>query len=387
VIASMPEDRARRLHAALIALAAVAACVAVGAGVWAATRPAAAPNSQRSSFTPAEETTAPARAATSSAGDVPTSVPGVPATATPGATPTASPAASATAAFAFHLGQTLYVTDEAASRTVPVAVPEDSYRVSPNGSMVAVVRAKRLVLVTVRSGAVRDVGPAIPVTPVWAPDSESVLFVRETAAGACQVWRALVDGAPVRFVGAGEGMAISPDGRSIALLPEAGTSTAAILRVSRDGAAGTPVPVGGGTPVAAALSNDRVFVSTLSPAGASAIVSAKLNGSDEHRLVGPVPGADKAATYGRLILSPNGKSLAYTTDGDDGYSRVWVVPVSGGSPVQITSRRDGYPLGWTDDGAAILFIEGNAFQGEQTALWRAGLDGQGRKMLVSGARP
>ena len=384
--ARMPEDRARRLHAALIAVAAVAACVAVAAGVWAATRPTTPPSTSQPAFTPAEETTAPAQAATSSAGEVATSAPGVPATATPGATPTAPPAVPARATFAFHLGQTLYVTDEAASKTVPVAVPEDSYRVSPDGSVVAVVRVKRLVLVTVGSGAVRDVGPAIPVTPVWAPDSGSVLFVRETAAGACQVWRALVDGSPVRFVGAGEGMAISPDGRSIALLPEPGASTAAILRVSRDGAAGTPVPVGGGTPVAAALSNDRVFVSTLSPAGASAIVSARRDGSDSHRLVGPMSGADKAATYGRLILSPNGKSLAYTTDGDDGYSRVWIVPVSGGSPVQVTSRRDGYPLGWTADGAAILFIEGNAFQGEQTALWRATRDGRGRKMLVSGAR-
>lgn len=384
--ARMPEDRARRLHAALIALAAVAACVAVAAGVWAATRPTTPPTTSQPAFTPAEETTAPAHLATSSAGETATGVPGSMTPTAPETLAPTTPARERSLKFAFHLGRRLYVTDETASKITPVAVPEDSYQLSPDGSVVAVVRSKRLMLVGVASGAVRDVGPAIQVTPVWAPDSTSVLYVSETAAGACQVWRALVASAPVRFVGAGEGMAISPDGRTVALLPEPGASTAPVLRIARDGAAGTPVAVEGGTPVAVALADDRVFVSTLSPAGVSAILSVKLDGSDPRRLVGAVPGAEKSATYGRLILSPDGRYLAYTTDGDDGYSRLWVVPVAGGGLMQITTRRDGYPLGWTADSKAILFIEGNDFQGEQTALWRANRDGLGRKMLVSGAR-
>ena len=48
---------------------------------------------------------------------------------------------------------------------------------------------------------------------------------------------------------------------------------------------------------------------------------------------------------------------------------MWLVPITGGSPVSLSSRRDDYPLKWSVSGKDILFIEGNAFQGESTALF------------------
>ena len=387
MLKTMPDQRSRRVRAALIALAAVVAFVAIGAAVWAVVRPNTPPANPRSTFTPAEETSAGARIATPSVGMVATSALG--ASTTPTLTATTPSSAGSTAAivkFAFHLGRTLYVANEDASRIVPVKVPEDVYRLAPDGTAVAVVRSGRIVVVTVGSGTVRDMGPAVALMPVWTADSNTVLFVRSAAGGARQVWRAPKGGSPATYVGPGEGMAVSPDGRTIGLLPERSASSTSAVGIVRDGAAATSIELAAGSPVAVALSNERAFVSVMSPGGVSAILSVKLDGSDSRRLVTPRPDADKAATFGRLMLSPGSARLGYTVDGDDGYSRLWVVPAAGGNPVQIASRRDTYPLGWTGNGTAILFIEGNAFQGEQTALWRARPDGLGRKMLVGGAR-
>ena len=386
MLKTMPDQRSRRVRAVLIVLAAVVASAAIGAAVWAVVRPNTPPVNPRSTFTPAEETSAGARIATPSVGMVATSSLGASTPTPTAATPSPAGASAAIVKFAFHLGRTLYVANEDASRIVPVKVPEDVYRLSPDGTAVAVVRSGRIVLVTVASGAVRDVGPAVALTPVWTADSGTVLFVRSAGGGVRQVWRAPKGGSPATYVGPGEGMAVSPDGRTIALLPERGAASTSAVGVVRDGIAAAPLEVAGGSPIAVALSNERAFVSVMSPAGASAILSLKLDGTDSRRLVAPLQDADKAATFGRLMLSPGSARLGYTADGDDGYSRLWVVPAAGGNPVQIASRRDTYPLGWTGDGSAILFIEGNAFQGEQTALWRANPDGLGRKMLVGGAR-
>lgn len=385
MLTRMPEERARRTRVALIAVAALVACIAVAGAVWAITRPNTSRSTRPSTFTPVDETTASAPTATAPAGKVATAPPASSLPTVTATTPSV-PASKTVATFAFHLGLTLYVANEDASRIVPAKVPEDVYRLSPDGAAVAAVRSGRMVVVAVGSGAVRDVGPAVEVAPVWTSGSRSVLFVRSTPRSARQVWRAPRDGSPASKVGPGEGMAVSPDGRIIALLPERGSSAASAVDIVREGRAAGSLAVATGSPVAIALSNDHVFVSTISRSGESVVLSMRLDGSDSRRLVGPTLDSDKTVTFGRLILSPDAKSLAYTTNGDDGYSRLWVVPVAGGSAVQITSRRDGYPLGWTSDSSAILFIEGNSFQGEQTALWRAYIHGLGRKMLVSGAR-
>jgi Tol biopolymer transport system component len=92
-----------------------------------------------------------------------------------------------------------------------------------------------------------------------------------------------------------------------------------------------------------------------------------------------------SVTYGELMLSPDGTRLLFAADGDDGYSRLWTVPTAGGRATAISGRRDGYAIGWTKDGKGILFIEGNAFQGQSTSLWLSDLNGHNRKLLVAGA--
>ena len=79
-------------------------------------------------------------------------------------------------------------------------------------------------------------------------------------------------------------------------------------------------------------------------------------------------------------------SLLYAAESDDGYSRMWLVPTAGGTPFALSSRRDNYPLQWSVSGKEILFIEGNAFQGESTALYHVSPTGSRRLLLVSGRR-
>ena len=64
---------------------------------------------------------------------------------------------------------------------------------------------------------------------------------------------------------------------------------------------------------------------------------------------------------------------------------MWVVPTAGGTAFSLSTRRDNYPLQWTVSGKDILFIEGNAFQGENTSLYHVSPTGTRRLQLVAGA--
>jgi Tol biopolymer transport system component len=95
--------------------------------------------------------------------------------------------------------------------------------------------------------------------------------------------------------------------------------------------------------------------------------------------------AGKTTAIARLCASPDGAYLAYAESGDDGYSRAFVYDVAKRTSVALSVRRDTYPVCWTHDGSRVLFVEGNAFQGEATALMSARPDGMGRAVLVAGA--
>ena len=110
------------------------------------------------------------------------------------------------------------------------------------------------------------------------------------------------------------------------------------------------------------------------------------DGTDAKRLVASGSAGALASTFGELMLSPDGSTLVYAADGDDGYSRIWYVPSGGGTPHEISGRRDGYVLRWSADSKGIYFIEGNDFQGQRTALYYTDLSNRNRRLLVSGAK-
>lgn len=378
----IPDEAAQRKRIVLIVAASLVALAVVAGGAWAILRPDAA-NKAPVAYTPAEVTTA-SGPATSSA--VASALAGEGTSATVlGSGAASSTAIPRSAKVAFHLGRTLYVANEDGSNTAPLKVTETEYALSPDGTSVAVVRGGKLEIVPVAGGNAAVAGAAEIATPVWLPDSSAVLFVRADSNGVPSVWRVKRDGAGAKRVTTGQSVAVSGDGKTLAMLSTEADADAAQVTVVSNAGEPRKVEVSGGEPVAVAVANGQLYVSTLSADGVTAIRVSALDGSGSRELVSAVPAEGKTVTFGRLMPSQDGRSLAYAADGDDGYSRIWVVPVAGGSPRQVTSRRDGYPLRWTADGERILFFEGNSFQGESSALWVANPDGTGRRMIVSGA--
>lgn len=377
----IPDVSARRKRIALIVAVSVTAVVVVAVLVWIlTTRNDAGPTS--STFTPAEETTA-STPATSSA--VASALAGEITSGTQTSTQATGTATASRGKIAFRLGRSLYVANEDGSGAVAMKQADTVYALAPDGSALAAVRGGKLVIEPVPGGTSVVVGPAELVTPVWLADSSSLLYVRAGTDGVPQVWRVKRDGTTSAMVGPGTAVAASGDGTTLALLGTEADAEALAVTVIGPGTSKRVVKVADGTPVAVAVTRDALFVSTLSPSGVASIRRSALDGFASRELVGPLPTNGKTTSYGRLLLSPDARSLAYTADGDDGYSRIWVVPVGGGSPRQVTSRRDGYLMGWSADSRSVFFFEGNSFQGESSALWRADADGSRRQMLVSGA--
>jgi hypothetical protein len=172
--------------------------------------------------------------------------------------------------------------------------------------------------------------------------------------------------------------AVSTDGSVVV-----GATVAGEVAVSRGGAVSRFSA--GGTITGLACDGSTVYYGALDPPSAAvALRAAGLDGSRGRTIVGAAA-ASRAVTFGDLLLAPDGGELVYAEHGDDGYSRMFAVAAGGGVPVSLCVRRDCYPLRWAADGQSVLFIEGNAFQGDATALMRVAPSGQSRRLLVDGA--
>lgn len=249
------------------------------------------------------------------------------------------------------------------------------FALAPDGSSIAVVDAgsATLLIIDVASGAQVSVGPAAQDTPSWAPDSTwlvytapgpAVMRVARSGTGGAQLFAgslpnvSVVDATVVAAAASGE-MAVWRNG-SLTLLPAAG----AITGLATDGT--------------------TVWCGSLSAEGGASLCAGTIGGSDR-RVVVASPQSTRAVTFSDLLLSTDGGQLVFSEQGDDGYSRMFAVPAAGGEAVALSVRRDCYPLRWTVDGTAVLFIEGNSFQGEPTSLMRSSATGMARRLLVSGA--
>ncbi len=386
-----PRTREQKLHAAIVAAAAVLAAVMVGAAVWALTRPLPpgalpelpAPGTEASqAATPTTAAPGAVASQTPTAAVVPTTPASTPATGT-------TVVAPADRRIGFHLGSTLYLASEDGKNKTPMYLPGTDYALSPDGTTVAAIDKGKFMMAAVGTHLLSS-SPSTPglaaeaVRPVWTPDSSQALFVRADKSGEPHVWVFKRSSGTTTDLGPGSGAAVSPDGSHVALLPADDTSRS-ITILPLAGGSKTSVKLTSGDPVAIALGTKRLFVSTLSAAGNSSIWAFDYNGANKKRLVDSSVASDTAVTYGNLMLSPSGTKVLFSADGDDGYSRLWTVPAIGGKASKLSGRRDGYPLGWTRDGKYVLFIEGNAFQGQETALWRSDLTGTKRTKLVEGA--
>ncbi len=293
---------------------------------------------------------------------------------------------------AYRLDGSLWVAREDGTDPAEVApYREGPFSLSPDGTMLAVASGGVMVIVRVETGAVTTIGPAEHTRPAWASDSSAVLYVRGApdAGGTQEVWRVPASGIGARRVLQGHAPRVAHDGTVVALPASAGTGSAGAsgfvwivrpssmpVRVSTPGAV-TSADVSGGRVVYATVASEG-------DAGGPAIWSVRFDGSDTRRIA-QAPAADRPFGYTDVCLSPDGTHVMATMTGDDGYSRTQIVCMGTGRVTQLSVRRDTYPIGWSSDGTGVLFVEGNAFQGEPTAVLGASRDGTGRRVLVERA--
>ncbi len=300
---------------------------------------------------------------------------------------------------AYRYGGQVWVSREDGTDPVMVAdSAQGTFALSPDGTALALVDQGVLSIVTVSDRSRVEFGPAKPHGLAWEADSSAVLYVRaaEDGHGVTDVWKAprRTGASPLKVVQAGP-PSVAPDGTVVALPVQAAVlvPTEGTLWVLPQGRSPREVATTG-QPAACDVQADVIAYAVTGmrytdASGAEKQVDPEVwvmhvDGTSRRRLVGR-PQTTRPFGYANLTLSPDGRSLLYAEVGDDGYSRAWVVPVAGGPPVALSVRRDTYPLGWSADGRSVFFIEGNAFQGEQTALLTARADGLGRRTVVQGA--
>lgn len=377
-------------HRSWIVVAIVAAVVLLAAGVGFAVAligsSVTAGGGQRAVLTPAVETSA------SDEPTLPASAVSGAATSSASATATPTLAGGRAALVAYRMNGAIWIADESgAGAKLVFASAQGPFALSPDGTTLAVVDASSgaLSLVDVAGHPSVIVGPAVPEKPGWSPDSSFLVFTSQPNGQHDTVLeRVSRDGSGRRVLGPGSLGRVAPDGSVVGVSASRSASGTPMVLYAPGGVTrllGRDVAVDAVAPVPARV----VFAD----AGGSAIQhgsrqpslqSISYGGAGQKTLVAK-PSSPVGAFFGDIVASPDGRWIAYTETGDDGYSRLFAVRSTGGKPVVLSVRRDDYILGWNAAGGAIFFIEGNAIQQEPTRLMVIRPDGTQRRIVVDGA--
>lgn len=264
------------------------------------------------------------------------------------------------------------------------------YALSPDGLTLAVVDSgsQTLSLIDVETGRQATVGSAVPERPGWAPDSSFVVYTSQVVGGHdTNIVKVTRDGSQRTTLGPGSGGKVAADGSVVGVASSGSTTGTPIVYYS----GGTARQLGSGVSVNAVtpLASRIVFADEggLPMKGSSrppSLRSIPYTGGGTKTLVAK-PVAGSGVFFGDVLGAPDSSWVVYTETGDDGYSRMFSIRPTGGTAVPLSPRRDDYIVGWSADASEILFIEGNALQGESTRLMAAHPDGSGRRIVVEGA--
>jgi Tol biopolymer transport system component/DNA-binding winged helix-turn-helix (wHTH) protein len=179
------------------------------------------------------------------------------------------------------------------------------------------------------AGARSNYGPSV------SPDGRYVVFVSNRAGGPFNIWRMDADGGnPLRLSsGRGENFPhVTPDGRSVVYATTGGGQEAAVWKVSIDGGE------------AVKLTNRPASWPFVSPDGKSFICTYGEGPFSANRLaVIPIEGGEPVKLYEiaptfrfNTVWLPDNRGIAYL-DARTGTTNVWMQPLAGGKPVQLTN--------------------------------------------------
>jgi Tol biopolymer transport system component len=183
-------------------------------------------------------------------------------------------------------------------------------------------------------------GPAQELSPVWSPDGRQIAFTR-----------------------------VDEQGASIHLVPSLGGQERKLVDVSGPPAFGYLLPALNWSPDGRSL----VFAQRMPDSEPSRIVRLSLDSLETTRLTSPPEN-----TLGDFFpaFSPDGRSLAFMRSSSAiwGDTDIWVQPVEGGQPRQITFGKydAAVQLAWTSTGDEIVFTGG--MRGGAT-IYRVSLEG------------
>lgn len=217
--------------------------------------------------------------------------------------------------------------------------------------------------------------------PAFSPDGRQVAFMWNGGKGTqFDVYVKLIgDGsAPVRLTRAANGRAgwpvWSPDGHRIAYLRCSETSNAAYVIPTVGGSERKIVELGESCSYGLDWSPDGsllAFHAKDSGEASSRIFLVSVEGGKRHPLTTPQVLEQDAEPK----FSPDGKTLAFVRSHNPIVDEIFVVPVDGGMPKELTSLHGFVPgLAWTENGSEIVFSETSRDTGNNS-LWRVKVHG------------
>jgi serine/threonine protein kinase/Tol biopolymer transport system component len=188
-----------------------------------------------------------------------------------------------------------------------------------------------------------------------SPDGRYIVFVSDRNNGKPNIWRMNIDGSNLKQItntNFGRNPAITPDGRWIVYV-SFGSKSPTLWKVPVEG--GDPVQINDKFSVAPAISPDGKLIACYywdeTPDSQLGIVIIPFEGG------APVKRFNLPASFVRW--TPDGRGLVYV-DNHGSASNLWLQPVDGGKPVQLTDFKTDQIFGfdWSRDGRQLALARG-----------------------------
>jgi Tol biopolymer transport system component len=214
-------------------------------------------------------------------------------------------------------------------------------------------------------GARVIVADKVSLAPAVSPDGKSVAFFSNRE-GSLRVWTVDVDGGSPRAVSPGPRDAnpvFGADGKTI-FYTALGQEPQRIFKVPAAG--GAPSPVGPEVPVTKGEEPFPRNIADISPDGRLLVGSVEVPALHAFRamtvaLDGKGPSKRFDFVPNDVHFTPDGRGLSYI-DTKAGVSNIWVQPIDGGAPRQVTAFTSDriYSHAWSHDGRMLVVCRGDS---------------------------